>query len=60
MKQLLELAKKRFPDDWTDADERLFEQTAMGKPAFYGTGDPAEADKWGKDRILPANRIEWA
>ena len=59
MKQLLELAKKRFPDDWTDADERLFEQVALGEVADYGDGDPAEADKWGKERVLRADRIEW-
>ena len=60
MKQLLELAKKRFHDDWTDADERLFTQTALGKVAHYGGGDPAKADKWDKKRVLPADRIEWA
>ncbi|MCZ6652272.1 MAG: hypothetical protein O7D91_04515 [Planctomycetota bacterium] len=59
MKQLLELAKERFTDDWTDADELLFGQTAIGKVAHYGDGDPAEADKWNKKRVLPANRIEW-
>lgn len=59
MKRLLELAKKRFHDDWTAADERLFEQTAMGEVADYGDGDPAEADKWGDKRVLRANRIEW-
>ena len=59
MKRLLELAKKRFPDDWTVADERLFGQTAMGEVADYGDGDPVEADKWDKERVLTANRIEW-
>ncbi|MCH8244246.1 MAG: hypothetical protein IH897_16790, partial [Planctomycetes bacterium] len=59
MKQLLELAKERFPHDWTDADERLFGQTAIGEVADYGDGDPAEADKWGEERVLRADRIEW-
>ncbi len=59
MKQLLELAKEKFAADWTDADERLFTQTALGEVAHYGDGDPAEADKWDKERVLPANRIKW-
>lgn len=60
MKQLLELAKEKFLDDWTDADERLFRQTAIGEVAHYGDGDPAEADnKWDEKRVLRANRIEW-
>jgi len=56
---LLELARERFRDDWTDADETLFRQTAKGKIAAYGKGDPADADKWAKDRVLRADRIEW-
>ena len=56
---LLELAKERFPDDWTAADEILFAQTANGQVADYGKGDPAEADKWGEDRVLKPDRIEW-
>ncbi len=56
---LLELARQRFRDDWTDADETLFRQTAKGEIAAYGKGDPADADKWGKDRVLRADRIEW-
>ncbi len=59
MKQLLELAKEKFAADWTAADELLFTQTAKGKVAHFGDGDPAEANTWGKERVLPANRIEW-
>lgn len=56
---LLELAKKRFGDRLTDADKRLFGTTAGGNVAYYGKGKPAEADTWGKDRVLRADRIEW-
>lgn len=56
---LLELAKKRFGDSLTDADETLFRKTANGEEANYGEGDPAEADTWGEDRVLRADRIEW-
>ncbi len=56
---LLELAKERFRDDWTDADETLFVQTAKGEVAYYGEGDPSDADNWGDERVLKVNRIEW-
>ena len=56
---LLELAKKRFGDSLTDADGTLFRETANGEVAYYGEGDPAEADNWGEDRVLRADRIEW-
>ena len=57
--KLLELAKERFREDWTAADEKLFAQTAKGEVAHFGDGDPAESDKWGPERVLKANRIEW-
>ncbi len=56
---LLEFAKEKFRDDWTPADETLFRATAEGRMASFGQGNPGDADKWGKDRILKANRIEW-
>ena len=56
---LLELAKKRFADDWSEPDERLFKQTELGKVADYGEGNPGKADTWKKTRILKANRIVW-
>ena len=59
MSQLLKLAKERFAADWTDADEIMFTQTALGKEAHYGDGVPPEGDKRDKKRVLQADRIEW-
>ena len=56
---LLDLAKKRFGEPLSKADKTLFAQTAKGEVAHYGEGDPAEADKWGEDRVLHADRIVW-
>ena len=37
MKRLLELAKERFADDWTDADNNLFQKTIQGEPPVFNT-----------------------
>lgn len=60
---LLELAEKKF-GTLAEAEEKLFTATAEGKLADYSSGnkeadDPANADNWGNDRTLQADRIAW-
>ena len=57
--RLLKLAETRFGNELTDADRTLFRATANGEAADYGDGDPAEADTWGEQRTLQADRIRW-
>ena len=62
-KALLKLATARF-GKLTPAEEKLFRCTALGEPADYSSvnadkNDPAEAKKWGDDRVLRAEIIEW-
>jgi hypothetical protein len=62
---LLDLAKKEFPDI-TKSEEKLF--LAVGNvrladftdPNNKEANDPNSADKWGPERILKAERIQWA
>lgn len=65
-KTLIDLARARFGDDLTDAEETLFTATANGIVANYREGDsdddindPENAEHWGEDRVLKANRIAW-
>lgn len=62
-RKLLGLAHKRFPN-FCLTDEILFTSVADGVFADFSTGDkekddPANAEKWGEDRIIPADRIVW-
>ena len=61
--KLLELAKERF-GELNKAEETLFRSFADGELADYSAekekdNDPAKADKWGRERILDADRITW-
>ena len=62
---LLDMAKKEF-DSITPAEEKLFLAVAGDKVADYRdpnnkeANDPNKADKWGPERILRGDRIEWA
>jgi hypothetical protein len=60
---LVELAKKQF-GTLTAAEEKLFRKTAAGEAADYSSpieddNDPANAESWGDNRVLKADRIEW-
>lgn len=56
------MAEKKF-GKLTKADEILFAAVANGNKADYMEGgdkdNPENAYKWGKKRIIDANRIEW-
>ncbi|MCP4568941.1 MAG: hypothetical protein GY841_15305 [FCB group bacterium] len=61
--KLIELAQKRFVI-LTPADIKLFRAVAKGEGAYYSAGnekedDPANAENWGEERTLKADRIEW-
>lgn len=59
-KELIRLATAQF-GELTDADKRFFEAAAKGESVNYraGNADIDEPDKWGDERHLKANRIEW-
>lgn len=62
-KELIRLATEQF-GKLTDADRRFFEVVANGETADYRAGnadidESANAEKWGDERQLKANRIEW-
>jgi len=68
--KLLELARERFGTlengerKLSGSEVTLFEAVVKGQPARYPAAageddDPANAGKWGKPRILKADRIEW-
>ncbi len=59
----MELARAEF-EDFGPADEKFFRAVAEGEVAEYREGDedkdsPANADKWGEERVLKADRIGW-
>ena len=61
--ELLDLAQKRF-GSLTDAEVKLFQAISIGEVADYSTkveedNDPASSEKWGKERVLKADRIAW-
>jgi len=61
--ELLKLAKEKF-GELTEAEERLFRDTANGQIVDYSIGDenvdnPTEADGWSDERVLRASRIAW-
>ncbi|MCX6828495.1 MAG: hypothetical protein NT002_04360 [candidate division Zixibacteria bacterium] len=61
--ELLKLAKEKF-SDFSPADETFFTAVANGEPADYSSekeedNDPAGGDKWGEERVLKADRINW-
>jgi len=64
---LIGLARQEFEVEGkklTDADIRLFTDVVDGKIADFSTGNPesdnpTNADAWGEDRILSADRIVW-
>lgn len=60
--ELLELAEARFGK--TKVDKNLFAATAKGEFADYSSekdeeNDPANADKWGDERVIKAEQIQW-
>lgn len=57
--KLLRLAEDMFGDDISNTEKILFVDTANGYGIDYGDGDPSEAEKWGDERLLRADRIEW-
>lgn len=60
--KLLGLAEKEF-GTLSEAEVKFFTATAKGDVADYQSDDeldkPENADKWGDERVLQANRIEW-
>lgn len=61
--ELLELARKKFCN-LNEAEEKLFHSIADGEVADYSAekekdNDPVYADKWGRERVLDADRIAW-
>jgi len=61
--KLLELAKEKF-GKLSKAEENLFKAVAKGETADYSAkakkdNDPSKAEKWGKERVLKADRIAW-
>ena len=61
--ELLRLAKEKF-GNLTKAEEKLFQGIANGAVADYSAqdandNDPADANNWGPDRIIKADRIAW-
>jgi sRNA-binding regulator protein Hfq len=62
--ELLALARQRFGDQVSSADEKLFKAVARGTVADYSAeaeaeNDPAQAADWGEDRVLQADRVSW-
>lgn len=62
--KLLELARERFTNTLSLAEEKLFRAAASGRVADCRSGseegdDPANSSNWGKDRIVKANRLAW-
>jgi hypothetical protein len=63
IESLLSLARQKL-GNLTPADEKLFRSVATGEWADFQNGDeekdkPANADQWGEDRTILANRISW-
>jgi sRNA-binding regulator protein Hfq len=61
---LLQLAKERFTNDLSVAEEKLFRAVARGEEFHFTTGsakedDPANSSNWGKDRVIRADRLAW-
>ena len=61
--KLLDLAIEKFKEI-SDAEKKLFEAVANGHFADYsaesqGDNDPADAEDWGEERVLNADRISW-
>lgn len=61
--RLLELAEAKF-GELTKAEKKLFQKVADGGEAIYSScnekiDDPANAQNWGEDRLLKADRIVW-
>ncbi len=61
--ELLKLAKERF-GELSEAEVKFFTATAKGENEDYKSGSKEEnnlenADKWGNERVLRANVIEW-
>ena len=55
VERLLDLARKRFPDDWTHADDRLFRHDHVSDPPHLKsvTGAEQRIDKSQLDRVVP-------
>ena len=60
---LLELARKRFDNNLTPAEEEMFRAAARGDTADCTFGeddtDLANADNWGDKRVIHADRLVW-
>jgi sRNA-binding regulator protein Hfq len=69
-RDLLRLAREKFgrltegKKKLTEAEEKLFRAVANGGVADYSAedandNDPADANNWGRERVIDANRIAW-
>ncbi len=61
--KLLELARQKF-GTLTEAEQKFFKAVANGEVADYNAeveenNNPANAAKWGPERVLKADRIAW-
>lgn len=61
--ELLRLAKEEF-GNLTKAEEKLFQAVANAQLADYSAkdakdNDPADANNWGPERVIKADRIAW-
>lgn len=57
--RLLKLAEDKFGSELTEAQKKLFIETANGCVADYGDRIPTEDEQWDSDHLLEADHIKW-